>query len=81
MITETDDIAEALDAAQLAWPHARDSRSRLIHLLIEEGYLSVSERAAKQRQTRLAAINTHAGALTGMYEPGYLEGLREEWPT
>ena len=25
-------------------------------------------------------IDEYAGRLTGVYEPGYLDGLRDEWP-
>jgi AbrB family looped-hinge helix DNA binding protein len=30
-------------------------------------------------QRRLAAIEATAGSMTGIYEPGYLEKLRNEW--
>lgn len=30
--------------------------------------------------SRRAAVEETAGALTGTYEPGYLEALREDWP-
>jgi hypothetical protein len=31
-----------------------------------------------ERQRRV--ISGHAGALPGVYEPGYLDQLRQEWP-
>jgi hypothetical protein len=34
---------------------------------------STSDRSA-------AAVKETAGALTGAYDPGYLRGLREDWP-
>lgn len=30
--------------------------------------------------TRDAAVKETAGTLTGAYDPGYLGGLREDWP-
>jgi hypothetical protein len=37
MITETDDIAEALDEAARHWPGDRDERKRLLLRLIRKG--------------------------------------------
>jgi AbrB family looped-hinge helix DNA binding protein len=31
------------------------------------------------REKRLKAIRETAGSMTGVYEPGYLEQLRDEW--
>lgn len=32
------------------------------------------------RAARLDVLQRVSGAYSGMYEPGYLDGLREEWP-
>jgi hypothetical protein len=32
------------------------------------------------RERRMRAVEETSGALTGLYEPGYLDGLREDWP-
>lgn len=34
---------------------------------------------AHDRAARLRAIEETAGSLTGVYEPGYLDRLRDEW--
>lgn len=34
---------------------------------------------AIDREARLRAIEETAGSLTGVYEPGYLDRLRDEW--
>ena len=34
---------------------------------------------AQDRADRLRAIEETAGSLTGVYEPGYLDRLRDEW--
>jgi AbrB family looped-hinge helix DNA binding protein len=39
----------------------------------------VLEPVATSRERRLAALRRTAGSMTGVYEPGYLEKLRNEW--
>ena len=80
MVTETDDVARALDDAAVRWPHAK-TRSQLLHLLLAEGHAQVVEANAEARHARMKAITECAGALTGAYGADYLEQLREEWST
>jgi hypothetical protein len=68
-ITETDDVAEALDAAAVRWPEVR-SRQQLLLRLVEEG----------RRTLAHEAIRRASGAVTGVYEQRYLNGLRDDWP-
>jgi ABC-type hemin transport system substrate-binding protein len=75
MLTDTGDLSELLDAAQRRWPEVAD-RKALLLLLAEAGGTAIAAEAAKQR----TAIAETAGALTGLYEPGELERLREDWP-
>jgi len=78
-VTETDDLAAALDAAELRWPGL--SRSQLlVRLALSAGD---AERVAEQerRDRRLAALDRiNAGAFAALYPPDYLERLREDWP-
>jgi bifunctional DNA-binding transcriptional regulator/antitoxin component of YhaV-PrlF toxin-antitoxin module len=39
----------------------------------------VLTRAASLAEQRLAGIDEAAGSLAGVYEPGYLDRLRDEW--
>ena len=80
LITETDPVARALDDAAKRWPEDRDSRAKLLLHLIEEGHQALVEEAGQLREARLAAIQRTSGALTGTYQAGYLEQLREDWP-
>lgn len=77
-VTETDDLAAALDAAAIRWPNL--SRGQLLVQLALEGHRAAQEAHEPRRQRRLAALREHSGALTGTYGPHYLERLREEWP-
>lgn len=75
MLTDTGELSEMLDAAQRHWPEVTD-RKALLLLLATAGGEAIAAEAAKQR----AAIVETAGALSGMYEPGELDRLREDWP-
>lgn len=79
MLTETEDVARALDDAAVRWPHAK-TRGQLLHLLLAEGHAQVVEANVEARDARIKAIAECAGALTGAYGANYLGQLREEWP-
>lgn len=79
-MTETPDVSEALAAAARRWPEDRGRPARLLRRLIEAGHRSIDPELTGQRAERLAALRRASGAYTGMYEPGYLEDLRSEWP-
>ncbi|HVW81787.1 MAG TPA: hypothetical protein VHB69_12695 [Mycobacteriales bacterium] len=80
VVTETDQLARALDDAARRWPEDRDSRSRLLLHLVEEGHRVVVGEADSRRRARLAAIKRTSGSLAGVYDGDYLERLREDWP-
>lgn len=77
-VTETDDLAEALNAAASRWPDV--SRAQLLVQLALEGHRAAQEVHADRRRQRLAAVRQHSGILTGAYGPDYLQRLREGWP-
>ena len=77
-VTETDDLADALDEAERRWPGL--SRLQLLVRLALEGH-HAAQRAHDDRRRRLEAVRHHSGSLTGAYGPGYLKNLGEEWPT
>lgn len=80
LITETDQIAAALDDAQQRWPEDGRSRARLIVRLVEEGHRVLRDEEAQRRAEHRRAVLATAGALTGCYGTGYLERLRDDWP-
>jgi len=79
-ITETADVAAALDAAAARWPEVR-SRRELLLRLVEQGREVIDRDHDEAAARRRDAIRRTSGALTGAYEPGYLERLRDDWPT
>lgn len=80
MITETDEVAQALDAAARQWPEDRRSRSKLILHLINEGYQVLQAEQERRKVGWTATLERTSGAFDGLYEPGYLEELRRDWP-
>ena len=79
-LTETDELAAALNVAARRWPEDAESRSRLLLRLVQAGERAIGEEQNRERKRRLAAVERTAGALSGVYPAGYLERLRDDWP-
>jgi hypothetical protein len=77
-VTETDDLALALDKAAQRWPGL--SRPQLLVRLALEGHHAAEQAREGRRSRRLEAIRAFSGCLTGVYGPDYLKDLREDWP-
>lgn len=75
-ITETDDIKEALRVAGRTWPELADKPNALLRRLIKAG----QEAMEGADEGRLRAIDDTKGALAGVYDAGYLDDLRTDWP-
>ncbi|BEP13444.1 hypothetical protein acdb102_17550 [Acidothermaceae bacterium B102] len=80
LITETEQVARALEDAARRGPEDRGNSAKLLFHLVEEGHRALLDEAAQRRKTQLAAIRRTRGALTGVYGAGYLEELRADWP-
>lgn len=79
-LTETPELARALDAAGEVWPELRDDRGALLRKLVEAGHESVVHMAAERVAARRLAIRRAAGAVTGSYPQDAAEQLKAEWP-
>jgi hypothetical protein len=80
-VTETEDVAQALDRAARRWPKDASKRGQLLVHLVQEGSRALAHADEEQRDRRKAAVQRTAGALTGIYPPDYLEHLRNDWPS
>ncbi|MHB8719291.1 MAG: hypothetical protein ACYDAC_10445 [Candidatus Dormibacteria bacterium] len=80
VITETESVARALDAAAKRWPDDRRRRGRLLVRLVEEGGRAVGRQEDEEAARRRQALADTSGALTGLYGPDYLDRLRHDWP-
>jgi len=81
MITETEEIARAIDAAARKWPEAAGNRSELLRRLVLEAGASVQSDADERVERRRAAIRSLAGSRPGVWRPDEAQRLREEWPS
>ena len=81
MVTETAELARALDAAARRWPAERGERAKLLRRLLVEGYRAVLLEQEQTAAARQEAVERTAGALSGVFGDGYLDRLRDEWPT
>ena len=79
MITETDDVAAALDVAAARWPDIT-SRRELLLRLVEQGRAVIEHDREQETERRIAAIDRAERRTHGVDEPGYLERLRDDWP-
>lgn len=77
-VTETPELAEALDIAAEEWPG--EPRSKLILKLVEAGKASVDAERAERLRRRREAVREMQGKFGDAYPPGYLEELRKDWP-
>jgi len=74
-LTDTGKLTEQLDRAQRRWPDVRDRKQLLLNLAA-----AGSEAIELEAATRRRAIERTAGVFSGIYKPGDLERLREDWP-
>jgi hypothetical protein len=80
MITETDELAEALDRAALRWPELRDDRAALLRRILSEGAHHLADLDAERRARRFAAIRETSGSMSGVWPADAVERMRAEWP-
>jgi hypothetical protein len=80
MITETEELTRALDAAASLWPADKGKRAELLRHIIDQGVDVVESLADKKAEKRRTAIHAVAGSMTGIWPDNWREQLREEWP-
>lgn len=78
LVTESDDLATALDAAAERWPGT--SRAQLLVRLALDGHRAARDAQQERRDRRLELIRQHSGALTGVYARDEVAQLHSDWP-
>ena len=73
LLTETDEIAEAIDAAAPLYPGS--TRADILRRLVHIGFESITDQQVRRR----IVVREVAGRYPGLYPAGYLDDLRGEW--
>lgn len=76
-ITETPDVAHALDVAARRWP--REPRSKLLLRLVQAGGTALEEERTEAVRNRLAAVDATSGKYADVFTDDYLAKLRQDW--
>lgn len=79
IVTETDDVAAALDRAARRWP--AESRGRLVARVLQDWSRHAEGQERADAHNRVAAVREAAGAGAGYYGSTYLADQRQEWPS
>jgi hypothetical protein len=74
-VTDTGELSDQLDRAQRRWPEVADRKELLLKLAAAGG-----DAIEHEATDRTRAVKETSGALSGVYAPGELERLREDWP-
>lgn len=77
-VTETPEVARALDRAARRWPG--ESRSKLLVRLVEVGGDILARDAHSEDLAHREAVLASAGSYAEAFGPDYLVDLRADWP-
>ena len=77
-VTETPEVARALDLAARRWPN--ETRSKLLIRLVKAGSSALEDRRTEEARHRLAAIDATSGKYADVFTDAYLADLRRDWP-
>lgn len=77
-VTETPEVAEALDRAAKKWPG--EARSKLLLRLVEMGAHTLEHAEHAELAAHRAAVIATAGRYDTAFGPGYLADARGDWP-
>lgn len=77
-VTETAEVARALDRAAKRWPG--ESRSKLLRRLVEVGAGILEQDESVEDGAHRAAVLASSGRYAEAFGPDYLTELRADWP-
>jgi len=78
-VTETPEVARALDRASKRWPG--EPRSKLLRRLIEAGAGILERNEHAEDGAHRTAVLASSGRYPEAFGPDYLAKLRSDWPT
>ncbi|HEX4588104.1 MAG TPA: hypothetical protein VH185_09090 [Mycobacterium sp.] len=77
-VTETPEVARALDLAAKRWPG--ESRSKLLLRLVDAGGGALERDQHTEADAHRAAVTASSGRYAHAFGPDYLTELRADWP-
>ncbi|CAB4551895.1 unannotated protein [freshwater metagenome] len=80
MITETDQLSEALSQAAKLWPELAGQRTLLLRKVLEVGIETIEQEATQKTKSRMAGVDKLAGSMPGVWPANWKEELAKDWP-
>jgi hypothetical protein len=79
MITETDQLTQALAQAEKIWPELVGQRTLLLRKLLEVGITTIERESAERTSQRLNQIQKLAGSMDGTWPANWKQELDQDW--
>ena len=77
-ITETPEVARAIDRAALRWPG--EPRAQLLLRLVAVGEAVLDRERPQALEAHRGAVDASSGAYADVFTPDFLRELRDDWP-
>ena len=81
MITETDQLSDALSQAAKLWPELSGQRTLLLRKVLEVGIETIAQEANQNTKSRIAGVEKLAGSMPGVWPANWKQELGEDWPS
>jgi hypothetical protein len=79
MITETDQLAQALSRAEKIWPELAGQRTLLLRKLLEVGIETIEREGTEKAKDRLNQVQKLAGSMDGTWPANWKQELDQDW--
>ena len=80
VISEYNQLSEAIAQAALIWPELAEQRTRLLWKVIEAGIEAIEAGATGSTGYRLSHVQKLAGSMDGVWPPNWRAELTRDWP-
>ena len=77
-ITETPEVARAIDRAAQRWPG--EPRAKLLLRLVDTGSSVLEQEREQEIEAHRRAVDASSGAYADAFAPDFLRELRDDWP-
>jgi hypothetical protein len=80
VITETDQLSQALTQAAKIWPELSGQRTLLLWKVLAVGIEGIEAQANGNTSGRVAEVHNLASSLDGVWPPDWRKELANDWP-